>query len=335
MTSRTTKQAARAYQRAQGVPYAEARRRVMGNLEITFPPTRGNSSPSQPRRTSKLLLGYSPESGSPVEWSRRPLGVKRLPELPFNPPVLGVYGATRGNRTALLASLIRQTHPSPVVIIADAARLPEYTERESSGSSLDVAHVLEPGGEVSPSTLRAAIEGVALVGLDVESPTALVSLLRALHELPRGVLGPAVIFTSAEKSDGFPAGPAMDAASPSLQFCTSLVSLLGHRVGMFGHVNENGTALSQAPQPFTGRPPADPDIRFSLTPLGTDFSAPGRVVTMYADGLELGSKQVPNYPGSADLPPIPDAVLGALIDRAAVSLAHHHGYRVTVPEWML
>lgn len=148
MTSRTTKQAARAYQKAHGVPYAEALRRVLQVEETATEATDGRGSLGQVPgmfqgkpldRSEPILFDPLTEEIITAQASGElvfNLGTGLLPETGFyrntvpaqwapaeamqadRAATLGVYGESRAGKTVYLMTLVRDhlaTVPTLVV----------------------------------------------------------------------------------------------------------------------------------------------------------------------------------------------------------------------------
>lgn len=344
MTSHSTKQAARAYQRAHGVPYAEARRRVMGSDTPTPPLQQREETPS--RRVelgSGLAVGFAPASGERVGWLRR--GGATSPRRPGGsavaPPTLGVFGPTGGGRTSLVRSLVQQASPAPTLVLCNEdVRRSEYTSLPPAVSSLDPGDLFNADGTVNSPAVEAATDGVALVVVDLADTLTAYTVLAALHS-PAGRAA-AVAFThpvygpcDAPWPD--PTGVdllGMVEDSPSaLRFCSSLAVLTGTELGYLTRLDgAPGTAQGFILEPFTNAS-TDPDIRFSLQRGPGTTERPGQVLTMHLEGEPLDSVVLPEYAGRESS--IPDTVLMAQSDRAAVSLALRNGYDVTSPEWIV
>lgn len=110
MTSHTTKQAARAYQRKHGVPYAEARRRVM---DAAGPPSEiAPGHKDQPDHPS-LTLGVSEvSSDTTVSWT--------------SGGALGIFGPIGNGKTVLAQSMIAQWgHESAPALVITNQRYPD------------------------------------------------------------------------------------------------------------------------------------------------------------------------------------------------------------------
>lgn len=415
MTSHTTKQEARAYQRAHGVPYAEARRRVMNG--DAPPPEQTQAAPSwSAARGYGLTVGSTPETGEGVPWVRRGRNASLHPSdgSAVPPPTLGVFGPTNSGRTSLVRSLVQQADPAPTLILCtEDTRRSEYTGLLSTASTLDPRDLFSTDGAVNPPALEAATDGVALVVLDLSDTLTTYETLAALHSAPERAA--AVAFTHPvygpcdapwPDSTGVDLIGMVSDAPQALGFCSSLVVLTGKGRGYLGHLadssddarhlilelmgdrglteaevaqhlgrspdmmrlvrlgkrpgnslvtalrelldtgqvsyenkpvirrrNDGKLAAVRAPlEPFTNMP-TSPDIQFSLQRGTGTIENPGQILTMYLGGDRLDSVALPEYEGRGSS--IPDTVLMAQSDRAAVSLALRNGYDVTMPEWIV
>lgn len=115
MNSRTTKQAARAYQKAHGVPYTEALRRVQAAREAP-----AAAPVEQPLRftlgTGTLPeTGFTPTTPVPLHWTPE---AESLPA--DGSKALCVYGGKFAGKTAYLAALVREhLADRPVVVFTE------------------------------------------------------------------------------------------------------------------------------------------------------------------------------------------------------------------------
>lgn len=336
MTSHTTKQEARAYQRAHGVPYAEARRRVMNGDADGPPPQQNQAAPSWGVARG-LAVGFAPETEKGVMWVRR--GRSALPRRTGGsavpPPTLGVFGPTNSGRTSLVRSLVQQASPAPTLILCtEDTRRSEYTGLRTA-SSIEPRDLFSTDGTVNAPALEAATDGVALVVLDLSDTLMAYALLAALHSSSGRAAAVAFTHPVYGPCDApWPDPTGVDLigmvsdAPKALDFCSSLVVLTGKGRGYLGRQADGADTL----EPFTNTP-ASPDIQFSLQPATGPHENPGQVLTMYLEGDRLDSVALPEYGGRGSS--IPDTVLMAQSDRAAVSLALRNGYDVDMPEWMV
>lgn len=152
MSSRTTKQAARAYQKAHGVPYAEALRRVM--QEEAF----SSVAPGSETDPGELVVGEAgmgktiplkPVHLDPSQAGRVCLGTGKMPHTGLSPTTaelwwypwhdmdqhhaatLGVYGKGGTGKTCYLVSLVHQNfHAKKTLVVTP---LPQnYAELEDA-----------------------------------------------------------------------------------------------------------------------------------------------------------------------------------------------------------
>lgn len=149
MTSRTTKQAARAYQKAHDVPYAEALRHVMQTEDASSEHTSGGLNPVDQEQVSDfgpigqhggeedlifdLGTGLLPNTGFhprsvPARWGPAEAMQKALPA------TLGVYGEPAAGKTIYLMTLVRNHLASVPTLVVSGESAPKVDAMTSLGN---------------------------------------------------------------------------------------------------------------------------------------------------------------------------------------------------------